>query len=56
MFKALLYLVTPFKEGRVDEDKLKELVDFQIKNGTSGIVPCGLPESQQRLPLRNMDG
>ncbi|MFY9402245.1 MAG: 4-hydroxy-tetrahydrodipicolinate synthase [Candidatus Omnitrophota bacterium] len=42
MFKgSIVALVTPFKEGRVDEDKLKELVDFQIKNGTSGIVPCG---------------
>ena len=25
----------------VDEQKLKELVEFQIKNGTQGIVPCG---------------
>lgn len=42
MFKgSIVALVTPFNDGRVDEKKLKDLVDFQIKNGTSGIVPCG---------------
>lgn len=42
MFKgSIVAIVTPFKNGKVDEKKLKELVDFQIKNGTSGIVPCG---------------
>ncbi len=34
-------LVTPFKNNRVDTDKLKELVEFHVENGTSGIVPCG---------------
>jgi len=34
-------LVTPFKNNRVDVDKLKELVEFHIRNGTSGIAPCG---------------
>ena len=34
-------LVTPFKQGKVGEEKLRELVDFQITNGTDGIVPCG---------------
>lgn len=34
-------IVTPFKNGRVDFDKLQELVEFQINNGTTGIVPCG---------------
>ncbi|HOD12254.1 MAG TPA: 4-hydroxy-tetrahydrodipicolinate synthase [Candidatus Omnitrophota bacterium] len=34
-------IVTPFKNGKVDEKKLKELVEFQIKNGTSAILPCG---------------
>jgi 4-hydroxy-tetrahydrodipicolinate synthase len=42
MFKgSIVAIVTPFHEGRVDEKKLKDLIDFQIKNGTSGIVPCG---------------
>jgi len=34
-------LVTPFKNNRVDVGKLKELVEFHINNGTSGIAPCG---------------
>ncbi|HHT9138150.1 MAG TPA: 4-hydroxy-tetrahydrodipicolinate synthase [Candidatus Wunengus sp. YC60] len=38
---SLVALVTPFKNGEVDYKKLKELVEFHIKNGTSGIVPCG---------------
>lgn len=42
MFKgSIVAIVTPFKNGNVDEEKLRDLIEFQIKNGTSGIVPCG---------------
>ncbi len=42
MFKgSIVALVTPFKDGRVDEKTLRDLIEFQIKNGTSAIVPCG---------------
>lgn len=42
MFKgSMAAIVTPFKNGKVDEKKLKELVEFHIKNKTSGLVPCG---------------
>jgi len=42
MFKgAIVAIVTPFKNGQVDEEKLRELIEFQIENGTDGIVPCG---------------
>jgi 4-hydroxy-tetrahydrodipicolinate synthase len=42
MFKgSIVALVTPFTNGKVDKNKLRNLVEFQIKNGTSGIVPCG---------------
>lgn len=38
-------LVTPFSAGggdsKVDFEKLKELVEFHVKNGTGGIIPCG---------------
>ncbi len=34
-------IITPFKNNKVDYDKLKELVKFHIENGTSGILPCG---------------
>jgi 4-hydroxy-tetrahydrodipicolinate synthase len=42
MFRgSIVAIVTPFKEGRVDEEAYRELIDFQIENGTSAIVPCG---------------
>ncbi len=42
MFKgSIVAIVTPFKNGAVDEEKLRELVEFQITNGTDAIVPCG---------------
>lgn len=35
-------LITPFKEnGEIDFDKLNELIDFQIENGTDSIIICG---------------
>ncbi len=34
-------LVTPLNDGKVDLDKLGELVDFHIGEGTDGLVPCG---------------
>jgi 4-hydroxy-tetrahydrodipicolinate synthase len=34
-------MVTPFREGRVDENRLRKMVEFQIQHGTSGLVPCG---------------
>lgn len=34
-------LVTPFKDGAVDVDTLKSLVEWQIESGSSGLVPVG---------------
>ena len=38
---ALVALVTPFFDGRLDEQGLIDLIEFQIASGTHGIVPCG---------------
>lgn len=38
---SIVAIVTPFKNGKVDEEKYRKLIEFQIKNGTSAIVPCG---------------
>lgn len=38
---SIVALVTPFKNGKVDEKKLKKLVQFHLNNGTDGLVPCG---------------
>ncbi|APG28799.1 4-hydroxy-tetrahydrodipicolinate synthase [Syntrophotalea acetylenivorans] len=43
MFRgSIVAIVTPFdSEGRFDEEAFRQLVEFQIENGTDGIVPCG---------------
>ena len=38
---AYVAIVTPFIDGRLDEEGLVELIEFQIAAGTHGIVPCG---------------
>ena len=38
---AIVAIVTPFKDGKVDEEALRRLIDEQIANGTDGISPCG---------------
>ncbi|MDW7771327.1 MAG: 4-hydroxy-tetrahydrodipicolinate synthase [Desulfobulbaceae bacterium] len=38
---AIVAVVTPFHKGKVDEEGLKNLIEFHITNGTHGIVPCG---------------
>ena len=38
---SIVAIVTPFKNGKVDEKRLRDLIELQIKNGSSGIVPCG---------------
>jgi len=38
---ASVAIVTPFKNGEVDEESFRKLIEFQIENGTDGIVPCG---------------
>jgi 4-hydroxy-tetrahydrodipicolinate synthase len=42
MFKGSIpALVTPFKNGAVDMETLKKLVDWQIAEGSAGLVPVG---------------
>ena len=38
---SITALVTPFKDGLVDEDGLRAHVNWQIENGTHGLVPVG---------------
>ncbi len=38
---AITAIVTPFKKGQVDEKAYRELIEFGIKGGIHGIVPCG---------------
>ncbi len=42
MFKgSIVAIVTPFKNGKFDEKAFKDLIEWHIKEGTDGIVPCG---------------
>jgi len=42
MFKgSYVALITPFRDGKVDEDAFAKLVEWQIAEGTHGLVPCG---------------
>ena len=42
MFKgSIVALITPFRNGGIDADAFQRLVDWQIKEGTSALVPCG---------------
>jgi 4-hydroxy-tetrahydrodipicolinate synthase len=42
MFKgSFVAIVTPFREGKLDEAALRGLLEFHLSNGTNGIVPCG---------------
>jgi 4-hydroxy-tetrahydrodipicolinate synthase len=38
---AITALVTPFREGKLDEARLREQVEFQVKGGIDGLVPVG---------------
>ncbi|MFH1093143.1 MAG: 4-hydroxy-tetrahydrodipicolinate synthase [Candidatus Omnitrophota bacterium] len=52
MFKgSMVAIVTPFNNGRLDEEKIKELVEFHLKNKTSAIVPCGTTGESATLSL-----
>ena len=55
---AFTALVTPFRNGEVDVEALENLVEFQIGQGTHGLVPCGttgetpsMSEAEDRLVI-----
>ena len=52
---SIVATVTPFKNGVVDEEKLRELVEYQIENGTDGIVPCGTTGESSTLSYEEHD-
>ena len=56
MFKgSLTALITPFRQGRIDEKAFQELVAWQIAEGTDALVPCGTTgESPTLSPAEHM--
>ncbi len=58
---AFTALVTPFKNGKVDVEALEGLVEFQIRQGINGLVPCGttgetpaLSEEEDRIVVETV--
>tara|TARA_Y100000590_G_scaffold10320_1_gene12733 strand:+ start:96 stop:983 length:888 start_codon:yes stop_codon:yes gene_type:complete len=42
MFKgSITALITPLKNGEIDEQSFQDFVEWQIKEGSQGLVPCG---------------
>ncbi len=42
MFRgSITALITPFRNGKVDEKAFQEFVEWQIQEGSHGLVPCG---------------
>lgn len=52
---SMVALVTPFQDGEIDFDTLGKLIDFQIKNGTDAIVPCGTTGESPTLSHQEHD-
>lgn len=44
-------IVTPFKNGKIDEEAYKKLIQMHIENGTDGIVPCGTTGEASTLTM-----
>ena len=38
---SFVALVTPFRNGKIDEAKVRELVELHVATGTDGVIPCG---------------
>lgn len=53
---SMVAIVTPMNsDGSVNEDKFRELVEFQIENGTDAIVPCGTTGESATLNYEEHD-
>ena len=52
MFRgSIVAIVTPFKNGELDEEAYRELIEFQIERGTSAIVPVGTTGESATLSM-----
>lgn len=44
-------LITPFRDGKVDEARFQSFVEWQIEQGSNGLVPCGTTGESSTLSL-----
>ena len=47
-------VVTPFKNGEVDYDAYAELIDFQVKEGSHGVLVNGTTAEPSTLTIPNV--
>lgn len=40
-FGSIPALITPYKDNYIDYKSLEKIIEYQIKNGSNGLVPCG---------------
>ena len=52
---SLPALVTPFRDGRIDEAAFVAFVEWQIAQGSSGLVPCGTTGESATLSIEEHD-
>lgn len=52
---SMVALITPFRNGRLDLPTLRKLVEFHVRSGTSGIVPCGTTGESATLSHQEHD-
>ena len=52
---SMVALVTPFKDGAVDEPALRELARWQLDQGTDALVPCGTTGEGATLTAQEAD-
>lgn len=56
MFKgSFVAIVTPFRDGKFDEESMRGLVDFHLEHGTHGIVVCGTTGESPTLSHKEHD-
>lgn len=57
MFKgSMVAIVTPFdSQGNFDEETYRQLIEFQIENGTDAIIPCGTTGESATLDFEEHD-
>jgi len=49
---ALTAMISPFRDGKLDESRLQEQIEFQIKSGIDGLVPVGTTGESPTLDLK----
>jgi 4-hydroxy-tetrahydrodipicolinate synthase len=52
---AMVALVTPFRDDRIDRPAVKKLIDYMIENGIDAIIPCGTTGESATLSHQEHD-